>query len=558
MAVPCPCPSPAARRHERPPACGQPWRSAVLVALVTRAAPTGALKFHSSTAQVEASLPLLPYPASVQALQGTPPFSLSGPVEVLLGPGASAADPAVASLQRQVGRAARAVGEAASSYIRLAIAEDARENPESYRLVVNGSSAEITAASPAGLAYGARTLEQLVLAASSGGPSAMAHAIQAVDIFDAPVFKWRGMHLDVSRHFFPIADVKRLLDTMAMFKLNRFHWHLTDDQGWRIPIPGYPLLTTKGSGPRMKDGQVVTGEGVEGSYSEADIEAVVAYAAALHIEVVPEIDVPGHAAAAISAYPELGNVGSQPPPAPLNEWGQFKWTLSPTQETVKFLEAVVDTVARLFPSAYYHVGGDEAPTSQWSATTPEGRSRWLPGTRPWQVQSFFNERLADILSSRGKRFMGWDETQKFMGLPRNATVIAWRGDNEMKKAIANGIQVIQANLGFLYFDFIQGPKGEEPKGQLPVVPLETTFQRCRSFAQDMEHQPLVLGAQGQLWTEYITTREHLEYMAFPRALALAECVWTPPQGAGGFADFLARLRPQLRHLEEIGVNFHRL
>jgi len=404
----------------------------------------------------------------------------------------------------------------------------------SYTLHIEGDRMDIVAADAGGMYYAVQTLRQLLR-------NSKEMRLQAMHIEDKPVFSWRGLHLDCSRHFFSVAHIRKLLDTVARFKMNRFHWHLTDDQGWRLPVAAYPNLTQAGN-----------------AYTADEIRDVVAYASDRNIEIIPEVDVPGHAAAAVAAYPELGNLEFAAPNGPVKDWGMFQWTLSPTNTTKRFLESVLDTLVELFPSKRVHMGGDEAPTLQWSGTSSYAKKQWLqiPDDGSGGVQSLFNQWLGDMLHERGRSMAGWDEMQSMSGLRRDTTVFAWRSSTELDKAVGSGRSAVCCDNGFLYFDYVQGGN-TEPKGQPVVTLLQTVYERCNQFAEKWAGEPLVLGAQGQLWSEYIETSQHLQYMAFPRSLALADCLWSHDAG-GSFDQFLVRLRPQLESLKADGVNFREL
>eukprot|EP00747_Dinoflagellata_sp_TGD_P120638 gnl/TRDRNA2_/TRDRNA2_173290_c3_seq15.p1 gnl/TRDRNA2_/TRDRNA2_173290_c3~~gnl/TRDRNA2_/TRDRNA2_173290_c3_seq15.p1 ORF type:complete len:411 (+),score=62.69 gnl/TRDRNA2_/TRDRNA2_173290_c3_seq15:345-1577(+) len=409
-------------------------------------------------------------------------------------------------------------------------------------MVVTSDAVDITAAGLPGLFYGVQTLLQLMSNNATSDASVPENGIPAMTIQDGPEFKWRGLHLDVARHFFTAEEVMRFLDVMASFKLNRLHWHLTDDQGWRVPIPGYPLLTEKGAGPRWdKDSnrENMTGEGVEGFYTEEDIRRVLQYAKDRHIEVMPEVDVPGHAAAAISAYPYLGNTDDAPPKGPLSGFGVMPWTLSSTGKTLDFLEQVVLQLTKLFPGNMIHVGGDEVPRHQ-------------------SAQTLITAQLSKILAKYHKQMAVWDEAQHMPGLSLDTVVFAWRSGQEMKKALQDGRHVVNANSDYLYFDYMQGGPDKEPKGQNHIVTTNTVYQKCSDFARENIGNKLVLGAQGQLWSEYISNLSHLEYMAFPRSMALAECLWTPAAKHTAFEGFIERLAPHRALQEQRGVTFHQI
>eukprot|EP00747_Dinoflagellata_sp_TGD_P120637 gnl/TRDRNA2_/TRDRNA2_173290_c3_seq14.p1 gnl/TRDRNA2_/TRDRNA2_173290_c3~~gnl/TRDRNA2_/TRDRNA2_173290_c3_seq14.p1 ORF type:complete len:432 (+),score=68.85 gnl/TRDRNA2_/TRDRNA2_173290_c3_seq14:804-2099(+) len=430
-------------------------------------------------------------------------------------------------------------------------------------MVVTSDAVDITAAGLPGLFYGVQTLLQLMSNNATSDASVPENGIPAMTIQDGPEFKWRGLHLDVARHFFTAEEVMRFLDVMASFKLNRLHWHLTDDQGWRLPIPGYPLLTEKGAGPRWDGenmtGEGVIGEGIDGFYTEEDIQKVLQCAKERHIEVMPEIDVPGHASAAISAYPYLGNTDDEPPEGPVSWFGLMPWTMSPTQGTLEFMEAVVAQLTKLFPGNIIHVGGDEAPLDQWARATAETKqTRWLQFDRNSSVQAFFNAQLRELLVKHHKLMAVWDEVQHMPGLSSETVVFAWRGNEELQKALQDGRHVVNANSDYLYFDYMQGGPDKEPKGQNHIVTTNTVYQKCSDFARENIGNKLVLGAQGQLWSEYISNLSHLEYMAFPRSMALAECLWTPAAKHTAFEGFIERLAPHRALQEQRGVTFHQI
>jgi len=327
-----------------------------------------------------------------------------------------------------------------------------------------------------------------------------------------------------------------------------------------LPVKGYPELTRKGAGPRYKGSSLMSsGQGIEGSYTEEDIADVLAFAKARHINVIPEVDVPGHVAAAIAAYPELGNAGFKPPAGPQHEYGVHQWTLAPTKASSAFLETVYSEVARLFPdSEYIHVGGDEAPEDQWRQSSAEARKHWeqFEGSN---AQSFFNHKVGEIIRSKGKKMAGWDEMQSMEGLPKDAVIFAWRGENELRKAVQNGRPAVNAENGHLYLDHYQGPQSSEPKaigGPLLRVKDVYNYNPRPSWVSEKDKH-LVLGGQAQLWSEYFPTWKQVEYMAWPRAIALAERLWTPDEDAS-YPDFSNRLTKRLNDLKHWGVDFHPL
>ncbi len=385
--------------------------------------------------------------------------------------------------------------------------------------------------------------------------------ISAVEIQDWPRFKYRGMHLDVARHFQPVEFVKKFIDQMAQYKFNYFHWHLTEDQGWRIEIKKYPRLTEVGS--RRPETMVdrnfspYIGDGIPhgGFYTQEQIKEVVAYAKARHITVIPEIELPGHASAALAAYPQFGCKTDYQYKVQTT-WGIFKEVFCPTEETFKFLEDVLDETIKLFPdSPYIHIGGDEVLKDHWkeSAFVQELKKRENLKDEN-EVQSYFIRRIERHLSKRGKKMIGWDEILEG-GLAPNATVMSWRGMRGGIEAAKSKHDVIMTPTDFVYFDYGQGDPAYEPLNIGSYVPLSKVY----SFEPvppelTAEEAKYVIGGQANIWTEYMKTASYVEYMAFPRMLALSEVLWSRKEDRD-FADFQRRLSAILPRLDKQGVNY---
>lgn len=439
---------------------------------------------------------------------------------------------------------------------------------EGYHLTVTPSQVTARAAQPAGLFYAAQSLRQLLPPEVFGAApvEGIAWTMPCVEIEDVPRFGWRGSMLDVCRHFMPKEFVLRYIDLLALHKLNVFHWHLTDDQGWRIEIKKYPRLTEVGAwrketlvGRLQHDVAELVFDGVPhgGFYTQDDIREVVAYAQARHVTVVPEIEMPGHAQAAIAAYPELGNLSE--PVEVRTYWGISDNVFNVEESTIAFLQDVLDEVLELFPSEFVHIGGDEAPKKQWrESPAAQARMQALGLRDEEELQSYFIRRMDAYLTSRGRRLLGWDEILEG-GLAENATVMSWRGVRGGVAAVSAGHDVVMAPNNYTYFDYYQSAdRDAEPLAIGGYIPLEGAYAFepvCEGI--DAEHAHHVLGGQGQLWTEYIPTPEHAEYMAFPRLCALAEAVWTPAERRD-YADFLARLAVHLRRLDGLNVHYHPL
>jgi hexosaminidase len=442
---------------------------------------------------------------------------------------------------------------------------DTKLGHEGYELTIAPDSIVIRAPTQAGLFYGVQTLFQLLPPEifSTNPVSNVAWQIPCVQIEDWPRFKWRGFMLDVSRHFFTKAEVETFLDAMAMHKMNVFHWHLTDDHGWRIEIKKYPRLTQVGawraSGGFGFDPKSTTAYGPDGRYggfyTQDDIRDVVKYAAARHITIVPEIEMPGHATAALSAYPELGCTNG--PFEPSMTAGIFYGIYDPAKEqTFVFLADVLTEVAQLFPGPYIHIGGDEVPKETWKNSADCQALMKREGLKnEEELQSWFTRRIEKIVSAHGHSMIGWSEILQG-GLAKNAAVMDWIGG--AKEAAEAGHDVVMTPTAYCYFDFYQSTnQTAEPKAAAWGGPL--TLNRMYAFEPMPTNVPPqlqshILGAQGNLWTEQIPNLKHAEYMTFPRACALAEVTWSA-KDSRDWDDFMRRLQIHVRRLDELNINY---
>ena len=435
---------------------------------------------------------------------------------------------------------------------------------EGYRLTVTEEEIAIRAPKPRGILHGSQTLRQLLppeifYRAPVAGAS---WAIPAVEIEDRPRFGWRGSHLDVGRHFMPKEFVLKHIDLLALHKFNVFHWHLTDDQGWRIEIKKYPKLTSVGAfrkdsmtAPRTKDPALrkFSGRPHGGFYTQDDVREVVRYAAERGITVVPEIEMPGHATAAIAAYPELGNTGE--PIEVLTYWGITDHVLAVTDNVLRFFEDVLDEVLELFPSKFIHVGGDECPKTEWR-NTPSAQERMKKERLKDEdeLQSWFIRHFDAWLKKRGRRLVGWDEILEG-GLARGAAVMSWRGEEGGITAAKAGHDVVMAPQKPTYLDHSQTELPVEPPGIGGHNSLEDVYAYQpvpkELSADEAKH---VLGAQGQIWTEYMPDPKRVEYMAWPRLIALAEVLWSPGE-TRNWPDFQERLAMHLERLAILDVNY---
>ena len=447
---------------------------------------------------------------------------------------------------------------------------DASLGAEAYTIEVASGRVIVRASGLSGVRYALETIRQMLPAAIYGEQIAEKErwTLPCCVIRDEPRFAWRGMHLDCSRHFWQVEEIKRYLDVMAMYKLNRFHWHLTDDQGWRIEIKAYPLLNQIAC---WREGTMVghdfsSNDGIRygGFYTQDEIREVVAYAAARGITVVPEIDLPGHMLAALSAYPELGCTGG--PYFAWTRWGVSDQVLCVGKEsTFTFLEDVLSEVAALFPGEYIHIGGDECPKDEWKkcpdcqaliralGLKDDGRF-----SAEQYLQNYVTKRIQDFLATKGKKIIGWDEILEGELAP-GATVMSWRGTAGAVEASAKGFDAILSPVSHCYFDYRQAedPAGE-PDSFDGVVTLEKIYSLDPLAGVDPAQAHHILGVQANLWTEYISTPEHLEYMLLPRMLALAEVQWCPA-GQRDLERFLRVLREhEFPVLDRAGYNYRKI
>jgi hexosaminidase len=354
--------------------------------------------------------------------------------------------------------------------------------------------------------------------------------------------------LDVARHYMPPQFIEQLIDWMALHKLNVLHWHLTDDQGWRLQIRSYPRLTSVGAWRTEPDG---TRSG--GFYTQAQVRALVRYAAARHVTIVPELDMPGHAQAAIAAYPRLGSTGQHP--AVASDWGVHPWLLNVDEGTFGFIDKVLTEVLELFPSTYIHVGGDEAIKDQWQASARvQARMRALGVGDENALQGWFMQRLERWLAAHGRKLVGWDEIVD-AGLPADATVMSWRGTAGGIAAARAGHDVVMTPAPTLYFDYLQGGGHDEPPGRLhPLTLAEVYAFDPLPSGLDAAQARHIIGMQANLWTEHLATPEQVEHATFPRLAAMAETAWSPP-GTHDWADFQQRLLPMLQRYRALGIRY---
>ena len=506
-------------------------------------------------------------PQPVRLTPGTGSFAITAATKIYVGPKNDELRRIGQSLSQEIGRAtgvtppvvqtAPGKQRAGSIYLTLSTPSPTDSlGAEGYTLSVQPTQVTLAASQPQGLFMGTQTLRQLLPTQRTAPAS-----LPAMEVVDKPRYSWRGMHLDVSRHFFSTEFVKKYIDYLAMHKMNTFHWHLTDDQGWRIEIKKYPKLTAVGG---YREGTLIGhyGEKVPrydnvrygGFYTQEQIKEVVKYAQDRYITVVPEIEMPGHALAALTAYPELSCTGG---PFKVGQtWGVFDDIFcAGNEQTFAFLQDVLTEVMPLFPSKIVHIGGDEAPKTRWK-TCPKCQARIKAEhlKDEHELQSYFVQRMEKFVNGKGKTIIGWDEILEG-GLAPNAAVMSWRGMEGGTAAARQKHQVVMTPGEFVYFDHAQGDPALEPLNIGGYLPLEKVY----SFEPTPKEltaaeKKYILGAQANLWTEYIPTEQYAEYMVLPRMAALAEVLWTPASQKN-WESFKVRMQPQYQRYAALGANY---
>ncbi|MCY7360227.1 MAG: family 20 glycosylhydrolase [Rudanella sp.] len=528
--------------------------------------------FGTAALAQQQPISIIPQPVSVQAQPGT--FRLTKTTSIHYGqlPAQYAADALVKKLNQATGYALRAIpGDRGAIQFAINTTPDPALGAEGYTLDATPKQVIIRANQPAGLFYGMQSLVQLLPKEVEGARAAtVAWTVPAVRITDQPRFGWRGIMLDVSRNFFAKEEVKRYIDQLAALKYNTFHWHLTDDNGWRIEIKSLPKLTEIGAWRVERAGKFGSrdapkpGEPAKsgGFYTHDDIREVVQYAADRYVTIVPEIDVPGHSMAALAAYPELSCTKAQVmvnPGTAFSEWygnGTFKMlvenTLNPSDENVyAFMDKVLTEVASLFPGQYIHVGGDECYKGYW-ANDPgcQALMKKLNLRHVEDLQGYFMERVAKIVQAKGKKMIGWDEILEG-GVPGDAAVMSWRGVKGGIEAAQAGHNVVMTPTTFAYLDYNQGDATIDP-------PIYATLRTRKSYSfepvPDGVDPKRILGGQGNLWTEQIPTMRYAEYMTYPRAWALSEVYWSPKE-AKNWPNFVQRMEKQFSRADVAGINY---
>ena len=522
-----------------------------------------------ATAQDQPAVAIIPLPASITVKPGA--FTLSSSTQIAVdAPLSGLGKRLAAMLETPTGfdLTVRTGAAPKTQHIALRLQPSlaASLTDEGYNLEVAERAITIRAATPAGVFYGIQTLRQLLPKEifREARVENVDWRVPLATISDKPRFGWRGAHLDVSRHFQPKEFVKKYIDLLALHKMNRFHWHLTDDQGWRLEVRKYPRLTEVAAwrsetliGRHRLIGQSFDGRRHGGFYTQDDVREIVAYAADRFITVVPEIEMPGHSQAVIAAYPELGVTTDKVEPRTI--WSISPYILNAEPSTIAFMHDVLSEVLELFPSPWIHVGGDEAVKTQWKESPRiQARIAELGLKNEEELQSWFIRQMDTFLTARGRRLIGWDEILEG-GLAENATVMSWRGTEGALAAARSGHDAVMSPTSHTYFDYYQvKDTAREPLNIGGFLPLETVYT-WEPLPADLEPQfhKHILGVQGQLWTEYLPTPKAVEYNAFPRLTALAEVAWTET-ALRTLDTFRPRLATHLERLRILDVNFRPL
>ena len=508
------------------------------------------------SAQQEANYQIIPMPQEIVTAQGSP-FILKSSVKILYPEGNEKMQRNAKFLADYLKTAtgkdfAIEAGTEGKNAIVLALGTE-NENPESYQMKVTGDGITITGPTEAGVFYGIQSLRKSLPVAVGADIS-----MPAVEINDAPRFGYRGAHFDTSRHFFTVDEVKTYIDMMALHNMNRFHWHITEDQGWRLEIKKYPKLTEIGS----KRTETVIGRNsgecdntpYGGFYTQEDIKEVVAYAKKRFVEIIPEIEMPGHSVAALTAYPEYSCTGG--PFEVEGRWGVFNDIYCTKESTFTFMQDILDEVVELFPSSYIHLGGDEAPRIRWkNCVHCQERMKQEHLTKEAELQTYFINRIENYLNTKGKKIIGWDEILEG-GILQRATVMSWRGEKGGIHAAKAGYDVIMSPNIYMYFNCLQSKVNEKKIGNPNrVITLEKVYNYHPVpevlSADEAKH---IKGVQANLWTEYMSALDEMEYMLYPRVAALSEVAWSKKENKD-YGRFCTRLESIRRHYDVLGVNY---
>jgi len=515
------------------------------------------------------SFNIIPAPAKAEMKQGTFTISPSTKIAFLASGVEKSAAFLNSYLKEYYGFELQTTKDASKNVIELNYDRLNNTLPGAYKMNVDNDKVYIGGNDEQGMFYGVQTLIQLLPPQQSNNLT-----IQQCNIIDSPRFAYRGLHLDCGRHFFPVDFIKQYIDFIALHKMNTFHWHLTEDQGWRIEIKKYPKLTEVGS---CRNGTIIghhPGTGNDntkdcGYYTQAQIKEIVQYAADRYITIIPEIEMPGHSSAAIAAYPQLSCFPNENTPIAKGvkwngdstgkqvqqSWGVYPDVFCPTDYTFKFLEDVLDEVMQLFPSKYIHIGGDECPKDYWKRSDFCQQLIKQKGLKDeHELQSYFIQTIEKYLNSKGRQIIGWDEILEG-GVAPNATVMSWRGEKGGIEAAKQHHTVIMTPTTYVYFDYAQSknPDSLTIGGHLP---LETVYKYEPLPAElSADEQKYIIGAQANVWSEYMSSPPKVEYMIFPRMTALSEVLWSP-KDKRNWDDFQKRLQTQYKRYDLWKISYN--
>ncbi|MEK7729401.1 MAG: family 20 glycosylhydrolase, partial [candidate division KSB1 bacterium] len=527
---------------------------------------------HLSSTEKKSAINIIPQPARVHTTSGE--FEVSSQTQILLATAndtvRQVAEYFAAALKQTSGYQLTITSNAASTPIKNSIAfvlspKEKLFAVEEYRLSVTRTHVLAQAATPRGLFYAMQTMLQLLPAeVLSDSKRELRWAMPCVEIEDQPRFSWRGMHLDVSRHFFSKEFVKRYIDLLALHKMNVFHWDLTNDNGWRLEIKKYPKLTEvcawrvdREQQPWMRRDPPAVGEKATygGFYTQEDVKEILAYAAARFVTVLPAMELPGHTSEVFAAYPQLSCRGEGMPVQVGSYWPNVDIFCAGNDSVFTFIDDVLTEVAALFPNQYIHIGGDEADKTRWKECAKCQARMQREGLKDeHELQSYFVKRVEKMLTAKGKNLIGWDEILEG-GLAPEATVMSWRGIAGGIAAAQQGHDAIMTPTSHCYFDYFQANPKFEPEGIGGFVTLKKVYSYepipATLNAQESKH---ILGAQGNVWTEYIATPAHAEYMSLPRMSALAEVVWSPKESRN-WENFHQRLRAHFKRFDALKANY---
>lgn len=518
-----------------------------------------AAAFSQPSRPVEGNPAVIPLPSTLQVEKNEPGFLVGNTLPVVKTGSKACLISFLTGFSGNIHKIKVSPVQNPANAVQILLKKDPSLSPEWYSINVTTQGITITCASPAGAFYAAQTLKQSLEKDAAGK-----WAIPCMTVTDSPRFSWRGIMIDSGRNPLSISELKGIIDLLAQYKVNTIHWHLTEDQGWRLEIKKYPKLTSIGAtrpespipGNRNKgDGKPFTF-----FYTQKEVRELVDYARRRHITIVPEIEMPGHAAAAITAYPEFGNKdipGYKPRVA--TRWGILPFTFSPTEPTFKFIDGILEEVCQLFPdSPYIHVGGDEAPKQQWKNSPAAQAVMKKNGLKNEQeLQSYFIHRVEKLVRARGRSLIGWDEIREG-GLSKTAILMVWHQPDIAREAIRQGNKVIMTPFESTYLIRQEGPHPEGPQYEMATfstIPLQKVYNMNPVPAGiTREEEKNILGVQASCWSEYMTTLAKWQYMVFPRMIAMAELGWTPAERKD-FTDFKERLDKHKPFLNALGVNY---